>query len=120
MQEVLVKSARHGQVAVSLKVVLDGELLSGEGNGAVDAMFQTLKAAAGMPQTHLQSYSVNAVTGGTDAQAVATVRLEEKGRTVNGQGTDYDTLVASARAYAHALDKLRLKRLRSSPAALSA
>ena len=122
VQEVLVKSARHGQVAVSLKVVLDGEekLLSGEGNGAVDAMFQTLKAAAGMPQTHLQSYSVNAVTGGTDAQAVATVRLEEKGRTVNGQGTDYDTLVASARAYAHALDKLRLKRLRSSPAALSA
>ena len=54
----------------------------------------------------LQLYQVHAVTGGTDAQAEVTVRLEEAGKTVNGQGADYDTLVASARAYINALNKL--------------
>ena len=48
------------------------------------------------------------------------VRLEEDGRTVNGQGADVDTLVASARAYINALNKLLLKREKSAPAALSA
>jgi 2-isopropylmalate synthase len=58
---------------------------------------------------------VQAVTGGTDAQAQATVRLEEDGRTVLGQGSDVDTLVASARAYINGLNKLLVKRQRSAP-----
>ena len=57
----------------------------------------------------LQLYQVHAVTGGTDAQAEVTVRLEEQGKTVNGQGADYDTLVASARAYVNAMNKLLVK-----------
>ena len=49
-----------------------------------------------------------------------TVRLEEGGKLVDGQGSDTDTIVASARAYVHALNKLLVKRVRTEPEALSA
>ena len=68
----------------------------------------------------LELFLINAITKGTDAQAEVTVRLEEKGKTVNGQGTDTDTMVASVKAYAHALNKLLVKREKTAPAALSA
>jgi 2-isopropylmalate synthase len=68
----------------------------------------------------LQLYQVHAVTEGTDAQAEVTVRLEENGKTVNGQGSDTDTLVASCKAYLHALNKLLTKRQKTAPAAMSA
>jgi 2-isopropylmalate synthase len=58
------------------------------------------------------------VTGGTDAQARVTVRLEENGKIVDGQGADTDTIVASARAYVHSLNKLLVKRQRTAPADL--
>ena len=60
-------------------------------------------------------YQVHAITGGTDAQAVVTVRLEEDDKTVNGQGSDADTLVASARGYVNALNKLFIKRQSVNP-----
>jgi 2-isopropylmalate synthase len=70
----------------------------------------------------LRLYSVGAVTEGTDAQARVTVRLEEGGKMVDGQGADTDTIVSAARAYVHALNKLLVKRVRTEPApeALSA
>ena len=90
-----------------------------EGNGPVDATFEAIRAI--MPhEAKLQLYQVHAVTGGTDAQAQVTVRLEEDGKTVNGQGADHDTLVASARAYVNALNKLLVKRERGEPAAMTA
>jgi 2-isopropylmalate synthase len=90
-----------------------------DGDGAVDATFHAIKLA--FPhEAKLQLYQVNAVTGGTDAQAEVTVRLEEHGKTVNGQGADTDTIVASARAYVNALNKLLVKRERTAPEALSA
>ena len=55
------------------------------------------------------------MTEGTDAQARVTVRLEEEGKMVDGQGADTDTIVASARAYVHALNKLLVKRTRRAP-----
>ena len=63
----------------------------------------------------LQLYQVHAVTAGTDAQAEVSVRLEENGKTVNGQGADVDTLVASCRAYVNALNKLLIKREKTAP-----
>ena len=63
---------------------------------------------------------MHAVTEGTDAQAEVTVRLEENGRTVNGQAADTDTMVASVKAYVNALNKLLVKREKSAPEALSA
>ncbi len=71
-------------------------------------------------QARLQLYQVHAVTGGTDAQAEVTVRLEGDVRTVNGHGADTDTLVASARAYVSALNKLAATRQNTVQAALSA
>jgi 2-isopropylmalate synthase len=56
------------------------------------------------------------VTEGTDAQAEVSVRLQEDGRTVTSKAADPDTLVASAKAYVAALNKLMLKRQRGAPA----
>lgn len=86
-----------------------------EGNGPVDAIFKSIRELVPHENAHLQLYQVSAVTGGTDAQAGVTVRLEEEGKTVTGQGSDSDTLVASARAYIHALNKLLVKREKTAP-----
>ncbi len=89
-----------------------------EGNGPVDAIFKAIREIYPHPDARLQLYNVHAVTGGTDAQAEVTVRLEENGKTVNGQGADSDTLVASARAYVNALNKLLVKRHSQNPQAI--
>ena len=103
-----------------LELEVDGELLStlAEGDGPVDATFNAIKALTYDTQ-HLQLYQVHAVTEGTDAQAEVTVRLEEDGKTVMGQGADTDTLVASARAYVNALNKLLVKREKTAPQAMA-
>ena len=105
-----------GPQKATLELEIDGKKISATatGNGPVDATFNAIKEL--MPhQATLQLYQVNAVTAGTDAQAEVMVRLEENGRTVIGQGADPDTLVASARAYIHALNKLATKRLKMEP-----
>jgi len=110
-----------GPQTAELELEVDGVMQHAKtsGNGPVDATFNAIKSI--VPNTaKLQLYQVHAVTAGTDAQAEVTVRLEENGKTVNGQGADPDTLVASARAYIHALNKLMTKRQRTAPAALTA
>jgi 2-isopropylmalate synthase len=110
-----------GPQTAELEAELDGAMKHAKttGNGPVDATFNAIKAI--MPHTaRLQLYDVRAVTAGSDAQAEVTVRLEENGKTVNGQGADPDTLVASARAYIHALNKLMTKRAKTAPAAMRA
>ncbi|MDD3287408.1 MAG: 2-isopropylmalate synthase [Alphaproteobacteria bacterium] len=99
-----------------IELLIDGKNVSASatGNGCVDATFNAIKALV-PHQANLQLYQVGAVTQGTDAQAEVTVRLEEMGRTVNGQGADPDTIIASARAYVHALNKLAIKRLKQEP-----
>ena len=104
-----------------LELEIDGVVQSGvsSGDGPVDATFKAIQAI--FPHTaNLVLFSVGAVTEGTDAQARTTVRLEENGKMVDGQGADTDTIVASARAYIHALNKLLVKRERTEPQALSA
>ena len=81
------------------------------GTGPVDAVFNAVKLI--MPhEASLQLYQVHAVTEGTDAQAEVSVRLEEDGRIVTGRSADADTLVASAKAYVSALNKLAMRRER--------
>ena len=103
-----------------LELEFDGDVVSttAEGDGPVDATFNAIKALTFDTQ-HLQLYQVHAVTEGTDAQAEVTVRLEENGKTVMGQGADTDTLVASARAYVNALNKLLVKREKTAPEAVA-
>ena len=110
-----------GPQTAELELEVDGVVKREQaaGNGPVDAVFSAIRAIF-QHEGRLQLYQVHAVTGGTDAQAEVTVRLEEHGKTVNGQGADYDTLVASARAYVNALNKLLVKREKTAPAALTA
>ncbi len=101
----------EGPQTAELTLRVDGmdRATTATGDGPVDATFRAIREL--FPnEARLQLYQVHGVTGGTDAQAEVTVRLEEKGRTVNGQGADTDTLVASARAYVNALNKLMVKR----------
>jgi 2-isopropylmalate synthase len=105
-----------GPQRATLEIEVDGKLacVTATGNGPVDATFNAIKQIV-PHEAQLQLYQVHAVTKGTDAQAEVSVRLEENGRTVNGQGADPDTLVASARAYLNALTKLLVKREKREP-----
>ena len=111
----------EGPQTADLAIEVDGEArqMKATGDGPVDAVFNAIKELTGY-SARLQLYQVHAVTQGTDAQAEVTVRLEEGGKTVNGQGADTDTLVASARAYMNALNKMLVKREKTAPSALSA
>jgi 2-isopropylmalate synthase len=84
------------------------------GSGPVDAAFKALESIAGSG-AELLLYSVNNITTGTDAQGEVTVRLARGGRIVNGQGADTDIVVASAKAYINALNKLHSKLERINP-----
>ena len=112
-----VQAGSKGPQVAELEIEVDGETKYAkvEGNGPVDAIFKAIREMEPHADATLQLYQVHAVTGGTDAQAEVTVRLEENGRTVNGSGADADTLVASARAYIHALNKLMTKRGKGKP-----
>lgn len=100
-----------GPQTATLSLDIDGvtHTVQSTGNGPVDATFNAIKMLV-PHQAKLALYQVHAVTEGTDAQAEVSVRLEEGGRTVTGRGADTDTLVASARAYVAALNKLMVKR----------
>jgi 2-isopropylmalate synthase len=105
-----------GPQSATLVLDIDGaqHTTQATGNGPVDATFNAIKRLV-PHQAKLQLYQVHAVTEGTDAQAEVSVRLEEDGKTVTARGADPDTLVASAKAYINALNKLALKRQTINP-----
>ena len=107
-----VQAGSKGPQLAELTMMVDGKehTTKVEGNGPVDAIFKAIREIVPHESAHLKLYQVHAVTGGTDAQAEVTVKLDENGMTVNGQGADTDTMVASARAYINALNKLLTKR----------
>jgi 2-isopropylmalate synthase len=76
-----------------------------EGSGPVDAAFKAIERLI-QSEARLLLYSVNNITTGTDSQGEVTVRLEKAGRIVNGQGADTDIVIASAKAYVNAANKL--------------
>ncbi len=106
-----------GPQSATLTLDIDGthQTVQSAGNGPVDATFNAIKSLVDH-QARLQLYQVHAVTQGTDAQAEVSVRLEEDGRVVTGRAADPDTLVASARAYLSALNKLQVKRQKTAQA----
>ena len=111
----------EGPQQAMLKLEIDGKEteIDSTGDGPVDATFNAINAL--FPhEANLQLYQVHAVTEGTDAQAEVSVRLEEKGKTVTGRAADTDTMVASARAYVSALNKLLIKREKQAPDSLTA
>ena len=84
------------------------------GAGPVDATFKALESIL-HSHAELQLYSVNNVTEGTDSQGEVTVRLAKEGRIVNGVGADTDIVIASAKAYLNALNKMAAKHQRLNP-----
>jgi 2-isopropylmalate synthase len=114
------KSADERIKFVSMKVVsetgetpvaditlsVDGEERPGHarGDGPVDAVVKAIESVVGSG-SRLLLYSVNNITGGTDAQGEVTVRLDRKGRIVNGRGADTDIVAASAKAYINAINR---------------
>jgi 2-isopropylmalate synthase len=101
----LLRDRRDPPAEVVLAV--DGEEEPGVaiGSGPVDATFKAIESIVNSG-TMLKLYSVNAITSGTDAQGEVTVRLEKGGRIVNGQGADTDIVIASAKAYINACNKI--------------
>jgi 2-isopropylmalate synthase len=85
-----------------------------QGGGPVDAAFKAIEKVINSG-TNLQLYSVNNITSGTDSQGEVTVRLEKGGRIVNGQGADTDIVIASAKAYVNALNKVLASKQRAHP-----
>ncbi len=97
-----------GQVpTATVELDLDGRAMkqTGTGDGPVDAAYRTIAAMTGTKSRLLQ-YVVKAITGGTDAQGEVSVRVEDAGKTASGNGADTDIIVASAKAYLNALNKL--------------
>jgi 2-isopropylmalate synthase len=84
------------------------------GGGPVDATFRAIESIV-QTGSRLELYSVNAITSGTDAQGEVTVRVQKGGRIVNGQGADTDIVIASAKAYVNAFNKLLQKEEREHP-----
>jgi 2-isopropylmalate synthase len=108
-----------GPQSATLTLDIDGrhETTQATGNGPVDATFNAIKKLV-PHEAVLELYQVHAVTEGTDAQAEVSVRLSENDKTVTAKGADPDTLVASAKAYLGALNKLIVKRARTKPEAM--
>lgn len=117
--EVEVYCGSNGPQRAILTLSVDGEELTAatRGNGPVDALFSAVRKLVPHDDATLALYQVSAVTAGADAQAEVSVVLSENGRTARGTGAHNDTLVASARAYVNALNKLMVKRGRSALAA---
>ena len=113
--EVEIYCGSNGPQRAILTLSIDGieHTAAVRGNGPVDALFNAIRKLVPHDNASLQLYQVHAVTAGTDAQAEVSVLLAEDGRTVRGTGADVDTMVASARAYVNALNKLMVKRGRS-------
>ncbi|CAN5557073.1 2-isopropylmalate synthase [soil metagenome] len=104
-----------GPQAATITLDIEGNHVTKQstGNGPVDATFNAIKALV-PHEVRLALYQVHAVTEGTDAQAEVSVRLEDvaSGRSATAKSADPDTLVASAKAYVGALNRLLIKQTR--------
>lgn len=111
LQRLKVIAGTDGPQIASISLMIDGaeKVAEANGDGPVDAIFNAI-CMLFKHEANLSLYKVHAVTEGTDAQAEVSVRLEEDGISVTGRGSDTDTMVASARAYISALNRLLSKR----------
>jgi 2-isopropylmalate synthase len=117
VREVTVLSGTFAKPTATVELWIDKQPVKATalGIGPVDAVF---KAIAELTDTksELERFHVNAITGGMDALGEVSVTVCEDGRRVIGNGADPDIIVASARAYVHALNKLEWHKRRHSVA----
>jgi 2-isopropylmalate synthase len=108
LETVHVSSGNHTQPVASVRIVRpDGEIKTDAavGDGPVDAVCKAIDRIVGVP-AKLTEFNIKAVTEGLDAQGEVTIRIESDGRTYVGRGADTDIIVASAKAYMNALNRL--------------
>ena len=116
LKQLRVICGTEGPQTADMVLLIDGaeHKVSATGDGPVDATFNAVKML--FPHdARLQLYQVHAVTEGTDAQATVSVRMEEAGKIAVGQSADTDTVVASAKAYINALNRLIVRRQKTKP-----
>ncbi len=97
---------------VRLKINGEEKQITVSGDGPVDSVYKAITELTGS-KAELNKFEIKAITGGTDALGEVTVILEEGGHTVRGHGSDTDIIVASAKAYINALNKLAIKNKKS-------
>jgi 2-isopropylmalate synthase len=102
-----ITSGLNQKPTASVKLKIEGKEveMTEHGDGPVDATYKAISALTGT-KSSLLKFDVKSITGGTDALGEVTVALEEGGRTVRGHGADTDIIVAAAKAYINALNKL--------------
>ncbi|MGH8679498.1 MAG: 2-isopropylmalate synthase, partial [Burkholderiales bacterium] len=113
----LLAHSETGETPIARIVISEGgheRKAESRGTGPVDAAFKAIESIVSSG-ADLQLFSVNAITSGTDSQGEVSVRLAKSGRIVNGQGADTDIIVASAKAYLNALNKLHSRLERVNP-----
>ncbi|MDC0108213.1 2-isopropylmalate synthase [Paracoccaceae bacterium] len=100
-----------GPSTSELTLIVDGKekAVKAIGDGPVDAAFNAVNSII-LHTARLQLYQVHAVTEGTDAQAIVSVKMEENGKISTGESADTDTVVASTKAYVNALNRLLIRR----------
>ena len=109
-------SSTHGTPQARVTLTVDGEekAARASGDGPVDSIFAAIEDMIDSG-AELLLYSVNNISRGTDAQGEVTVRLSKDGRVVNGQGADTDVVIASAKAYVNAVNRLQTPTGREHP-----
>jgi 2-isopropylmalate synthase len=100
-----IETGETPKAEITLSINGEEQQANAEGGGPVDATFKAIESMVNSG-CGLQLYSVNNITNGTDSQGEVTVRLDKDGRIVNGLGADTDIVVASAKAYISALNKV--------------
>lgn len=105
-----ISSGTHVKPMAALKMKIRNEITerSEYGDGPVDAVYKAITALTGT-KCNLLKFEVKGITGGTDALGEVAVTLEEEGKTARGNGADTDIIIAAAKAYITALNKLTAK-----------
>jgi 2-isopropylmalate synthase len=111
LKRVSVSTGNKRQPKAKIKLSKQGEILEAEGSGAgaVDAIYKTINQLIG-EDINLVDYSIQAITGGTDALGNVTVRIKDQENIFVARGSSTDILVASTRAYLKAINKLLISR----------
>jgi len=110
IKDLYVESGINKKPNASVSMNIGGDDVSGEGegDGPVDAAFSAIKALT-QTKYKLNSYTVKAITGGTDAQGEVSVRIQDADIIVHGSGADTDIIIASAKAFVNALNRMQYK-----------
>ncbi len=101
----MIETGEVPTASVTLSINGEEQQAQAEGSGPVDAAFKAIESMVNSG-CDLQLYSVNSISNGTDSQGEVTVRIDQAGRIVNGLGIDTDIVIASAKAYISALNKV--------------